>query len=161
MKTMERKSKSIQKDLNTFNINEKRVFKTPNANKTKELGKAFASCLKKGDIVFFIGDLGSGKTTFIQGLISAFVSKKYIRSSSFTIASEYEAKGIKIFHLDLYRLENLDIFDIGIEEYLYSTNITLIEWAQKLKKADDIMTWRIKTKYIDENSREIVIERKK
>ncbi|MDR3048288.1 MAG: tRNA (adenosine(37)-N6)-threonylcarbamoyltransferase complex ATPase subunit type 1 TsaE [Elusimicrobiota bacterium] len=154
---MDKKSKSPAKALTIFKSKEKKVFITNSANETRTLGTFFAALLKKGDIVFFTGDLGSGKTTFIQGIIGNFVQKKYIRSSSFTIASEYEAADFKLFHLDLYRLAPSNIADIGIDDYLYSNNVALIEWAQRLKGSDNEATWIVESKYIDDNKREIVI----
>jgi tRNA threonylcarbamoyladenosine biosynthesis protein TsaE len=157
---MDKKLKSPAKALNIFKVKEKRLFITNSADETRALGAAFAALLKKGDIVFFIGDLGSGKTTFIQGIVNNFVKKKYIRSSSFTIASEYEAKDFKLFHLDLYRLAKSHIADIGIDEYLYSNNVSLVEWAQRLQGSDDEASWIIESKHIQDNTREIIIERR-
>jgi tRNA threonylcarbamoyladenosine biosynthesis protein TsaE len=74
------------------NIFENKKFMTDSAEQTKKLGKDFASALKKGDVVFFNGDLGAGKTTFIQGIMSKFGIKKFVRSASFMLVANLPQK---------------------------------------------------------------------
>jgi tRNA threonylcarbamoyladenosine biosynthesis protein TsaE len=155
---MAKNSKSNTRDLNISKTDSKNnIFISKSDQETRLLGLKFASLLKKGDIVFFRGDLGSGKTTFIQGIVKYFGIKKYARSSSFIIANEYEGNSCKIIHLDLYRLLSSDIFDIGIDEYLCSENIALIEWADRLENLRKNPNWTVEMLYIDENTREIKI----
>jgi len=139
------------------------IFKTKTAEETREIGGKFAARLKKGDIVFLKGDLGSGKTTFTQGVAKAFGNKGFARSSSFMLVNEYKGGGeaTKLFHLDLYRLKPANVFDIGIEEYLYGDNISLIEWADRLVGAENESDWNVEIEYDDENSRTIKIEKRK
>jgi tRNA threonylcarbamoyladenosine biosynthesis protein TsaE len=132
---------------------------TKNADQTRRLGAKFAKLLRKGDIVFLNGDLGGGKTTFVQGIAFAFGNEYFVRSSSFTLISEYKAKDCKLFHLDLYRLENANIWDLGFEEYLYGSNISLIEWANRLSGIQDDKTWELNFDYIDVDKRKITIKK--
>ncbi|MDR3256877.1 MAG: tRNA (adenosine(37)-N6)-threonylcarbamoyltransferase complex ATPase subunit type 1 TsaE [Endomicrobium sp.] len=150
------------RELNTqdINISKKNIFITKTPQETRNLGKKFASMLKSGDIVFLKGDLGSGKTTFTQGVVKAFGNKGFARSSSFILVNEYNANNLKLFHLDLYRLKPSTVWNIGIEEYLYSKNISLIEWADRLVGAENDNHWNVEINDIG-SERKIKIEKKK
>lgn len=152
-----------KKNLNikAISTSKKNIFISHSPEETKAIGEKFASYLKKGDIIFLKGDLGSGKTTLSQGIVKAFGNKGFARSSSFMLVNEYKAKdGMKLFHMDLYRLNPSNVWDIGIEEYLYSDNITLIEWADRLKGAENENHWNIEIEYLDPE-RKIIIEKMK
>ncbi len=106
---------------------------------TLELGKQLADCLQAGDLVLLFGDLGCGKTLFTQGIGKGLdvAEEEYIRSPSFTLINEYQAK-FPIIHADLYRLRNTaEIESIGLEDVLYTAAVTIIEWAEKLYKVGD------------------------
>lgn len=120
-----------------------------------KLGEKLAGKLKKGSIVTLTGDLGSGKTTFVQGLFRKFGIKGFARSSSFIIANEYSSKHGKLYHLDLYRLNACDINSLGLEEYMKGDGITVIEWADKLKKSSIRPTAAVNFKWISEQERRI------
>ena len=127
---------------------------------TIRLGEELAKGLTKGDVIALYGDLGGGKTTFTQGLAKVLgVKDNYrINSPTFVLIKEYEAK-LPIYHMDLYRLDNLkDIEDVGIEEYIYGDGVAIIEWAEKIKKI--LPKEHIAVKFIvkGESKREIKIE---
>ncbi|MDD5021414.1 MAG: tRNA (adenosine(37)-N6)-threonylcarbamoyltransferase complex ATPase subunit type 1 TsaE [Endomicrobiaceae bacterium] len=143
---------------NTF---ENKTFLTGSAMKTKKLGKDFASDLKAGDIVFFNGDLGAGKTTFIQGIMSKFGIKRFVRSASFMLVNEFETENINLYHIDLYRLGKTNIYDLGLDEYLFGKGISLIEWSERLTGCKNQKRWEINIEYVDENTRDINIKRVK
>ena len=142
-------------DINTF---ENKLFFTTTDDETRSLGKKFATILKPKDIVFFNGDLGAGKTTFIQGVLSYFGIKKFVRSASFMLVSEFESKVCPIYHLDLYRLDKSNTLDLGIDEYLFGDGISLVEWCDRLKHYNIKQRWDINIDYID-TGRKIKIER--
>jgi tRNA threonylcarbamoyladenosine biosynthesis protein TsaE len=142
---------------NTF---KEKIFFTKTPKETSDLGKKFAAALKSGDIVFLKGDLGSGKTTFTQGVVKAFGNKGFARSSSFMLVNEYNAGSIKLFHIDLYRLKPLSVWDMGIEEYLYSENISLIEWADRLVGSGNDSRWNVEIENTASLGRKIKIEKK-
>jgi tRNA threonylcarbamoyladenosine biosynthesis protein TsaE len=155
---MVKNKKSNIVDLNTFKNN---AFITKTSQETRNLAKKFAPVLKSGDIVFINGNLGSGKTTFIQGITQFFGNVGFARSSSFMFVNEYSAfDNLKLFHLDLYRLKKSSIFDIGIEEYLYGENISLIEWPQRLVDGENENHWNITIENLT-NRRKIKIKKKK
>lgn len=114
------------------------IFTTHNFKETQKLGRDFAKTLQKGEVICLYGDLGSGKTTFVQGLAEGLGVKSRIISPTFVIVRRYELQSQnseRLYHLDLYRIENeKDIESLGIEEILNSKeNIVVIEWAEKLK----------------------------
>lgn len=111
---------------------------TLSANETKELGKSFAEKLTKGNIVLLTGELGSGKTTFVQGLSYALNIKSRVNSPTFVLVRKYRGKRnagkINLYHIDLYRLESVnEIQNLGIDEIFEDTNgIFFIEWGERL-----------------------------
>jgi tRNA threonylcarbamoyladenosine biosynthesis protein TsaE len=156
---MTAKNKKLNpRGTNTF---KEKIFFTKTPKETSGLGKKFAVALKSGDIVFLKGDLGSGKTTFMQGVAKAFGNKGFARSSSFMLVNEYNADSVKLFHIDLYRLNPLNVWDMGIEEYLYSGNISLIEWADRLVGAENDNRWNVEIENTIGSERKIKIEKKK
>jgi len=110
------------------------------SKKTKMIGEGFAKLLNPGDVVFLLGELGGGKTTFISGIAKGLKSKGNVSSPSFTLINIYEftKDDIKynLVHCDLYRVSGFkDIPDIGIEEYIYDNkSIIFIEWGNFLKE---------------------------
>lgn len=102
-------------------------------NDTIEFAKDFAEKLNKQSIIVLSGDLGSGKTKFTEGILKYFGLDDEISSPTFTIVNEYDAKDVKLFHFDLYRLEDIDEFyAIGGEEYLQN-GICIFEWGEMIE----------------------------
>ncbi|MDR3071640.1 MAG: tRNA (adenosine(37)-N6)-threonylcarbamoyltransferase complex ATPase subunit type 1 TsaE [Endomicrobium sp.] len=151
--------KNKRSNIWDINISKQNIFVTKNPDETRNLGERFASVLRSSDIVFLNGDLGSGKTIFAQGVIKAFGNKGFAKSSSFIIVNEYNAGDLKLFHFDLYRLEPSNILDIGIEEYIYSKNISLIEWADRLIGSFNDSYWNVEIEDMG-SIRKIKIEKK-
>lgn len=111
------------------------TFTSSSENDTKQFAKNLASKLNIGDIIVLTGDLGSGKTKFTEGFLTYFGLEDEISSPTFNIVNEYIKNDIKIFHFDVYRLENVDEFyEIGGEEY-FSNGICIIEWGEIIKEA--------------------------
>lgn len=100
---------------------------------TINFAENFAKELNKKDIIVLSGDLGSGKTKFVQGILKHFGLENEISSPTFTIVNEYDAPKFKIYHFDLYRLEDADEFyAIGGEEYL-QTGLCIFEWGEMIE----------------------------
>ena len=98
-----------------------------NENETREFAKNLASILKKGDVIVLSGELGTGKTKFVEGILEHFNLQDEISSPTFTIVNEYRNDEINIYHFDLYRLSDIYEFEnIGGEEY-FNKGIELIE----------------------------------
>lgn len=104
---------------------------------TKKIAQEFSSTLKGGDVVFLEGDLGSGKTLFVQGVLESFGYKDPVRSPTFTIMNIYPIQNHptiqRIIHMDFYRFETPDeILSLGLDElYQDTSNVFLIEWPEK------------------------------
>lgn len=100
---------------------------------TITFAESFAKNLKSGDIIVLSGELGSGKTKFVQGVLKHFGLENEISSPTFTIVNEYNSDKMNIYHFDVYRLEDSDEFyAIGGEEY-FSSGICLIEWGEMIE----------------------------
>jgi len=113
-------------------------LKSTSANQTVNFGKLFSKVLKGSDVIVLEGALGGGKTTFTRGILAGLGYKKRVLSPSFTLIRQYDLKNLSIYHLDLYRLEFRDIFDLGIDDFLYSEGtVTLIEWGNKIRNELD------------------------
>jgi len=106
---------------------------------TFNLSKKIGKILSNGDIIFLYGEIGVGKTTFVRGLINNLevrqgMKETEVLSPTFNIVFDYEIKGLKIMHYDLYRLKNnKDINELGI--FAEETNsIVLVEWPELIEK---------------------------
>lgn len=106
---------------------------THSAEETRILGAALAPLLLPGDVISLSGDLGAGKTCFVQGLATALGAPGRVLSPSFTIVHEYEAR-YPIVHLDVYRLDSFqEVLDLGFEEFLDPRAILLLEWGDAVE----------------------------
>ena len=109
--------------------------KTNSALETKEFAKNLAKNFSGGGVIALFGDLGAGKTTFAQGFGEGLEIKDKITSPTFLVIKQYPIPNQKNFfyHIDLYRLENIDLKNSGLEEILTEdSNVVLIEWADKI-----------------------------
>lgn len=110
------------------------VYKSNSPLETANIAKAFAKTLKSGDVLCLNGDLGTGKTAFVQGLVKALGYQEPISSPTFTIVNCYEGGKFPIYHFDVYRIDDCDeMYEVGFEEYVYSDGITVIEWSDKIR----------------------------
>lgn len=104
-----------------------------NLIETEKFGKILADICGPGTLICLNGDLGAGKTTLTQFIGKNLDVKEYINSPSYSLMNTYNGK-FTIHHYDLYKLEGVDeVLDIGIEDYLYSKDIIIIEWAEKIE----------------------------
>ena len=103
-------------------------------DETKNFGKKLAPFLKTGDTIVLSGDLGTGKTMFVSGLLSYYGKENDASSPTFTIINEHElTKDLKLYHFDVYRFDFEDEFlAIGGEEF-FEKGICLIEWGEKIE----------------------------
>jgi tRNA threonylcarbamoyladenosine biosynthesis protein TsaE len=127
------------------------------AEKTRKIGGMFAKVLDPGDVIFLLGELGGGKTTFISGVAEGLNAKGNVASPSFTLINIYDYKKdnteLNLVHCDLYRVSGFkDIPDIGIEEYIYDNkSLVFIEWGSFLKEKISKDYLAIKFEYIFDN----------
>ena len=136
------------------------IFNSKSENDTLNFAKKFASKLNKKDVVVLSGDLGSGKTKFTEGILSFFGLENEISSPTFTIVNEYSKNDIKIYHFDVYRLEDSsEFYEIGGDEY-YENGICIIEWGEIIEDAlpHDYIKIDFSRNLNDENSRTLNIQ---
>jgi len=113
------------------------MFISASAAETKGAGAGVASKLKGGDVLALVGDLGTGKTQFVKGLVRGVGSNDAATSPTFTLLHEYRGGRLPIYHFDFYRLESAEALRaIGFEEYIFGDGISVIEWADRF--ADSI-----------------------
>lgn len=138
------------------------TYISKNEQDTIEFAKGFASRLHKGDIIVLSGELGSGKTKFVQGVLSYFGLENEISSPTFTIVNEYSNETIDIYHFDVYRLADLDEFyAMGGEEY-FAKGICLIEWGELIEPIlpEHYIKITFKKNLENVDERKLIIERK-
>ena len=130
---------------------------TKNSEETIELGEEFSNYIQQGDIYAFIGELASGKTTFVKGILKGLKFYKSVTSPTFTLVNEYNAK-FPVIHIDCYREEELERWiKLGMNDYMNKKNIVIIEWADKMELLLPSSTINVQFTHKSINSREIVI----
>lgn len=136
------------------------TYISSNEQETINFAEKFAENLQLGNIVVLTGELGCGKTKFVQGVLKHFGLEKEISSPTFTIVNEYIGKDINIYHFDVYRLADSDEFyAMGGDEY-FSSGICLIEWGEMIEDILPKPYTQITFKKSNENAdiRELEIE---
>ena len=119
------------------------------------LGYSVAKKLNKGDVISLEGDLGSGKTTFVKGILKGLNYKYDVTSPTFTLINEYDAD-LKVIHIDFYRENDIQRWkEIGIDEYLYFDNLVIIEWGNMINDILPNDVIRIYFEHIALNKRKI------
>jgi len=135
---------------------------TKSAEETKNFGKKVASNLKRGEVFALSGELGSGKTTFVQGFAEGLRVSGRIISPTFILMRKYGAGDKDFYHIDLYRLEgNIEneVVNLGLSDvWEKPENIVVIEWAEKIKKMVPKSARWIKFENLGGDRRKIIIQ---
>lgn len=106
---------------------------TNNSWETQKLGRLLGQLLQPGDVLVVSGELGAGKTTFVQGLAEGLGVDAQVTSPTFTIIHEYQGIRCPLYHIDAYRLEDpREVEELGLEEYFYGDGVTAVEWAENI-----------------------------
>ena len=117
---------------------------THSASETRAVGVQLGAATQPGDIVCLNGDLGAGKTTFVQGVaVGLGINDREITSPTFALLAEHLGGRIPLYHVDVYRLrDGSQLYDLGFDDYLRNLDgLIIIEWAERV--ADDIPTDRL------------------
>ena len=154
---------------------------TKSAQETQKAAKILAKEIlsrsedHKALVIGLQGELGSGKTTFVQGLAKGLGIKSSITSPTFVIlkkykipvspagrrATKYQLRTTNLYHIDCYRIKSKDLLDLDFKEIMkQSQNIIIIEWAERVKNTLPADTLWIRFDYLDKNKRKIIINLK-
>jgi tRNA threonylcarbamoyladenosine biosynthesis protein TsaE len=140
------------------------MFISHSPAETESLGEKFGRAAQRGFVFALSGDLGAGKTQFVKGLARGLEISARVHSPTFTLVNEYGGGRLKLFHLDLYRLETpAQILSAGVEEFLSPDGVSVIEWAEKLKaeggrrKAENKMI-EVQIEILTDSERKIVYD---
>lgn len=117
---------------------------TRGEDETVEAGARLGATLQSGDIVLLYGDLGAGKTAFTRGLARGVgAAADEVTSPTFTLIQEYRGR-VTLYHVDLYRLEEKEVDDLGLEELVLGDGVVAIEWAERWRgRPDDVIEVRL------------------
>jgi len=99
---------------------------------TEAVGQRLAVDLIAGSVLALKGDLGSGKTSFTQGIVAGLGSDAAATSPTFTIVHEYQGGRLPVYHFDFFRLENREsAVRLGLDDYFFGDGVSVIEWADR------------------------------
>ena len=131
---------------------------THSPEETNRLGENISGFMQRGDVFAFVGELASGKTTFIKGILKGLQFEKPVTSPTFTLVNEYDAK-YPVIHIDCYREDELDRWiKLGINDYMNEENLVIIEWADKIASLLPSDTIYIQFSHKSIHSREITLK---
>lgn len=109
---------------------------TASPEETQRVGGRLGELARAGDLFCLEGDLGSGKTCFVQGLGRGLDIRDAIHSPTFVLANEHRAGRLPLYHLDVYRVHSAEqAIGFGLDDYLAGDGVLVIEWAEKIRKA--------------------------
>ena len=132
--------------------------KTKSPQETRKLASDFIEKHNDNKLIIALhGDLGSGKTCFVQGLAAGLKCRRFVTSPTFTLINEYHDGIRPLYHIDLYRLENeRQVHGLGFEDYLESDGIVAVEWAERAGDLLPAKTIHIQFKTTDDPEERII-----
>jgi tRNA threonylcarbamoyladenosine biosynthesis protein TsaE len=136
------------------------TFISHSPTETEFLGEKWGRSAERGLVIGLSGDLGAGKTQLVKGLARGLGISTRVHSPTFALVNEYDGGSLRLFHLDLYRLETPgQIMGAGIENYLQPDGVTVIEWAERLQAIPNLPRYRrVQIDIVNDNERRITYE---
>ncbi|HHO75982.1 MAG TPA: tRNA (adenosine(37)-N6)-threonylcarbamoyltransferase complex ATPase subunit type 1 TsaE [Deltaproteobacteria bacterium] len=133
-------------------------FISTSPQETLDFGTSIGKALEGGEIILLSGDLGSGKTLLTRGIATGLDidPTNTVVSPSFTLMNIYKAR-IDIIHVDLYRLDSDDVYELGIEDFMDREHVIIVEWAGRSKDLFQGDIIGISIEYLDDFSRKIFL----
>jgi len=124
---------------------------------TESLGETWGRAAQRGWVIALSGELGAGKTQLVKGVARGLGIAARVHSPTFTLVNEYHGGRLRLWHLDLYRLETREqILSAGLDEFLSPNGVTVIEWAERME--DGKKHVRVKIEITGETERRIVYD---
>ena len=121
---------------------------------TESLGESWGRAAQHGWVVGLTGDLGAGKTQLVKGIARGLGVTARVHSPTFTLVNEYAGGRLRLFHLDLYRLETRgQILSAGLEEFLQPDGVAVVEWAERIADLKNV-----KIEILSETERKIIYD---
>jgi tRNA threonylcarbamoyladenosine biosynthesis protein TsaE len=116
---------------NIFLLMKTRTITSKSPAETQALAVELLATLKQGAVLALHGELGSGKTCFVQGLAAALGVRQAVTSPTFTLINEYAGRW-PLYHIDLYRISGAsDLVSLDLDDYFEADGITVVEWAER------------------------------
>jgi len=134
---------------------------THSSEETIAFGRSLSAVLAPPKLVLLCGSLGAGKTTLVKGIAAAFgaASEEEVTSPTFTLVHEYRGSRVKVYHIDLYRIETeRELATLGIEDLFQPNHVLLIEWGEKFRHFQKTRDVEIRMERLGENDRKITID---
>jgi tRNA threonylcarbamoyladenosine biosynthesis protein TsaE len=128
---------------------------------TESLGESWGRAAQHGWVVGLTGDLGAGKTQLVKGIARGLGIVARVHSPTFTLVNEYAGGRLRLFHLDLYRLETRgQILSAGLEEFLQPDGVAVVEWAERMANDEWRMTdlKKVGIEIVGETERKIIYD---
>jgi tRNA threonylcarbamoyladenosine biosynthesis protein TsaE len=126
------------------------AIRTATADDTRAAGAELAGVLRPHDVVVLTGELGAGKTTFVQGVARGLGATEHVASPTFTLVREYVSGRVPLAHVDLYRLDReQDVIDLALDELEDGERVLLVEWGDPV--AELLGTERLRVEFVGED----------
>ena len=135
------------------------TFTSNSPAETQAIGRQLAQEIGIGSVLALKGDLGSGKTMFVKGLVAGLGSRADVTSPTFTIVHEYRLGRMPVYHFDFFRLENPEpVARLGLDDYFFGDGVSVIEWADRFPELIPQQARWILFEIKSENQRAITFE---
>jgi tRNA threonylcarbamoyladenosine biosynthesis protein TsaE len=135
------------------------MLTTRSEEETSRAGRELATTLDPGTVVLLTGDLGAGKTAFVRGLAEGLaIDRDEVSSPTFTLIQEYRGGRLPLYHVDLYRLRDIEVDDLGLDDLADGAGIVAVEWPDRWRRAP----WRairVSIQTTGDSDRAITIDR--
>ena len=136
----------------------RRTHVTRSVEETQALGEAIGATLGPGAVVACVGELGAGKTAFLQGLARGLGVTSAVTSPTFVLVNVYRGR-VPVYHLDAYRTTSVaEVQDLGIHEMLDGEGVTLIEWADRILALLPLRAIVVRIQGLGDEPRQIEVE---
>ena len=132
-------------------------FISHSESQTRRLGMRLAPLLEPGDVLALTGDLGTGKTRWVQGVCQGLEISDPVNSPTFTLVNEYQGR-LPVYHIDLYRLSTpAEVLTFGLDDYLYGAGVSMIEWAELAGEFLPKSYLAVELHHLEETKRRVVL----